>query len=134
MNRVTLPLNYHNPNDDRPYFDWDDRVYKIRDAASIACITREIHDTHIAGESVGLVVFNHPHRDRYSNPILSMESDWPGVDLSTHRRIALWVGNKLNRAYNCQVQIVWSGNVSYHIHQPFHDHGRHPTKCRRVGI
>lgn len=45
-----------------------------------------------------------------------MESDWPGADLPTHRRIALWVGRRLHRDYHCQIQVVWSGKVSYHIH------------------
>ena len=114
--KVQLPILYFNPASKDLKPRRKGREFHITNDASIRTITEEIH-ANPAIDPHGVIQFNLPDdRNRYTNPILTMESDSPGIPLKQHKRIALYVGKQLHKRYRCQVQIVWSGNKSYHIH------------------
>jgi hypothetical protein len=92
------------------------RKFSIKKSGSLQSITEEILGRSDL-EQHGLVKFNIPNAaGKIPLPILSMESDTPGISLQQHKAVALWVGKLLHKKFHCQVQVVWSGNKSYHVH------------------
>jgi len=116
MISVEIPLIIPGPPGTDPTFVRRGRKFSIRHSRSLRSITREIIARGDVEEH-GLITFNFPNSaGKIPRPILTMESDTPGISLAEHREIALAVGARLHRKYRCQVQVVWSGNKSYHVH------------------
>jgi len=114
--KVQLPITKFNPAGDEPIYYRRGRHFRIRNDASIRTITEEIHRRKDI-DSHEFIKFNFPGEDgRYTNPILTMESDYEKIPLAEREKIAIRIGRILNKKYHCQVQIVFSGNKSYHIH------------------
>lgn len=113
---IELPISYHKLNEMHCGYNRQNREFKINNGKSIKSITKEIHKRKDI-DSHELIRFNlSDEHGIHNNPILTMESDYVGVTLSKREEIALKVGERLNKSYHCQVQVVWSGNKSHHIH------------------
>lgn len=131
--RVELPVVIFNPHSPKLILQRKQgRIFSIADSRSIQSITREIHERRDI-DQYGLVRFNLPNaQGRYNHSILTLESDDDTVPLAVHRNIALFVAKRLHRKYHCQVQVVWSGNKSFHVH--FRIHRRDLSKAEAVAI
>lgn len=92
------------------------REFVVRNSRSIKSITKEIHGRKDI-DSYEFIKFNIPDgQGKYCQPILSMESDYDDISLAAREQIALKVAKRIHHKYRCQVQVVWSGNKSYHVH------------------
>jgi hypothetical protein len=119
---VELPLVIPDKRSAQAKFVRHDRKTRIRNSRSLQSISEEIAH-HDRLEECGLIKFNHPNRHgKIPLPILTMESDDLRIGRTRHKKIALFVGKRLHRKYRCQVQVVWSGNKSYHVHFRIHRH------------
>lgn len=132
--RVEIPFQKYNPSDDHEIFGRKvGRHFTIKNVRSLETITEEIH-ARLDIDAYGLVRFNavESSKKRIRYPILTMESDWPEIDLATHRRIARWVARQIHRRFGCQVQVVYSGSKSFHVH--FRINRKHVLPAEAVAI
>lgn len=114
---VEVPQEVFNPRGISATFRRKGREFTIGDARSLESITQEIHSRKEI-DAYGLVRFNVPDPDTklLDHPILTMESDDESLSGDQHRNIAVWIGERLHEKFGCQVQVVFSGNRSFHIH------------------